>query len=246
MRKSAYFVLTIIAALTTLFMWRQRNLNALRASNDSLRRTCDQEELRRSDEVSEPSTNSLARLSEPDEKELLQLRSRIVSLREQARDESNRLAVIQEVKRSGVSRQTATRTALAAGLKLQNYQDARRLGQAVGVYLFGHGTWRNEERVSLPGDIASMLKQLDGATGYFTPDSTAQFELMGTNVIPADLKDFSLVAREKEAEQLMDGRWLRIYILANGAVRVAGPFQTPDWTGFESHFTESEKSGRTN
>jgi hypothetical protein len=96
MRKiSAYFVLTVIVALTALFVARQWTLNALRAGNHSLRRQAELEQSVRGAAVREFPANSAAGLSEADERELLQLRSMIVPLREQLRDASNRVVLLQ-------------------------------------------------------------------------------------------------------------------------------------------------------
>ncbi len=94
-KKSAYFVLTVIVALAALFVARQRTLNTLRADNDSLRKQVDLEKSARLSALPEPPANSAPGLSGADEKELLQLRSKILPLREQLRDASNRLAILQ-------------------------------------------------------------------------------------------------------------------------------------------------------
>jgi hypothetical protein len=94
-KKSAYFVLTVIVALTALFVSRQRTLHALRAGNDSLRTQVAMQNSARGATVRESAADSAAGLCEADEKELLQLRSRIVPLREQLREASNRVVLLQ-------------------------------------------------------------------------------------------------------------------------------------------------------
>ena len=94
--KSTYFVLTVIVALAALFVTRQRTLNALRADNDSLRKQVDSEKTARAAAVPEPPAAPAPRLNDADEKELLQLRSKIAPLREQLRDTSNRVVVLQQ------------------------------------------------------------------------------------------------------------------------------------------------------
>ena len=95
-KKSAYFLLTVIAALAVLFGMRQRTLNALRADNDSLRKQVDSEKTARAVVVLQPPAAPVPKLNDADEKELLQLRSKIVPLREQLRDTSNRVVVLQK------------------------------------------------------------------------------------------------------------------------------------------------------
>lgn len=82
-------------ALAALFVARQRTLNALRAGNDSLRRQAELEQSAFVAAVRESPANSVAGLSKADEKELLRLRSKIVPLREQLRDASNRVVLLQ-------------------------------------------------------------------------------------------------------------------------------------------------------
>jgi hypothetical protein len=94
-RNYTYFVFIVIVALTTLFVARQRTLNDLRASNDSLRKQIDLEKSVSVVLVGESPANSAAKLSEADERELLRLRSKIVPLREQLRNTSNRVVLLQ-------------------------------------------------------------------------------------------------------------------------------------------------------
>jgi hypothetical protein len=94
-KKFAYFVLIVIVALAALLAARQRTLNDLRADNDSLRKQIDWEKPARPPTAGESPSNSVGRLSDVDERELLQLRSKIVPLREQLRDLSNRVVFLQ-------------------------------------------------------------------------------------------------------------------------------------------------------
>ena len=100
-KKSTYFILTVIVALAALFVTRQRTLNAVRADSDSLRKQVALEESARGAAVPEPPSNSTPRLNDADEKELLQLRSKIAPLREQLRDASNRVVVLQRPRAGG-------------------------------------------------------------------------------------------------------------------------------------------------
>jgi len=95
-KKSAYFLLTVIVALAALFVTRQQTLKARRADNDSLRKQVALEESAREAAVSEPPADPSPRLNDADEKELLQLRSKIAPLREQLRDTSNRVVILQQ------------------------------------------------------------------------------------------------------------------------------------------------------
>ena len=99
-RNYAYLVFIAIIALAALFSTRQRTLNDLRESNTTLQKQIDLEKSARAVKVVELPTNSVARLSIADERELLQLRSKIVSLREQLRDTSNRVVLLQNGQQS--------------------------------------------------------------------------------------------------------------------------------------------------
>ena len=102
-RKPLYLFLTALVALAALFVSRQRALNALGAGNSLLRREVDLEQAARSAAVRETSANTTAELSKADEKELLQLRSKIQPLREQLRDTSNLVVILQKLGTGGVS-----------------------------------------------------------------------------------------------------------------------------------------------
>jgi hypothetical protein len=99
--KSTYFLLTVIVALAALFVTRQQTLNALRADNDSLRKQVDSEESARAAAVPEPPAEPTPRLNDADEKELLQLRSKIAPMRAQLRDMSNRVVILQQSRLQG-------------------------------------------------------------------------------------------------------------------------------------------------
>jgi hypothetical protein len=100
-KKSAYFILTVFVALAALFVARQRTLNALCADNDSLRKQVELEKSAREAAVREPSAEPAAKLNDADEKELLQLRAKIVPLRQQLRDTSSRVVILQRPRRAG-------------------------------------------------------------------------------------------------------------------------------------------------
>jgi hypothetical protein len=94
--KAGYFVLTVIIALTAWFAARQQTLNELRAGNDSLRRQiADIESVSSAGKPGGPPANPATDLTEADERELLQLRSKMVPLWKQLRDTSNRVVLLQ-------------------------------------------------------------------------------------------------------------------------------------------------------
>jgi hypothetical protein len=99
-RPYAFFGFIVIVALAALILTRQQTLKDLREGNDSLRKQIDLEKSARAAMVVEPPANSVARLSGAEERELLQLRSKIVPLREQLRDTSNRVVLLQKGQQS--------------------------------------------------------------------------------------------------------------------------------------------------
>ena len=80
-----------------LLIARQRTIHTLRVDNRSLRNQVDARRSACQAPVSESQGLPAARLSEADERELLQLRSRIGFLREQLRDISNRVTILQRL-----------------------------------------------------------------------------------------------------------------------------------------------------
>ena len=98
----AYFVLTVIVALIVLFAARQRTLLALRSENDALREQAEQKTPPPAQRERADSTEGAARLTDAEEKELLQLRSRIGPLRDQLREMSNRVGLLQRSRSKAV------------------------------------------------------------------------------------------------------------------------------------------------
>ena len=230
-KKSAYFVLTVIVALAALFVTRQRALNTLRADNDSLRKQVDLENSTRAAAVPDPPTNSVARLNDADEKELLQLRSKILPLREQLRDASNRVAVLQRPRKdAGSSGQRAISEAMKDFMKSETYLNATKLAKALSQYLRDSGG-----KLPDPGHLAAAVQLYADVPAAFSQ----RFELMRTETAPDKPPDESLIAREKQSEPWPDGGWIRIYLTANGNADIIGPFQKEDWANWESEYTEA-------
>ena len=230
-KKSTYFVLTVIAALAVLFATRQQALNTLRADNDSLRKQLDLEKSAREAAVPDPPTNSVARLSADDEKELLQLRSKVLPLREQLRDASNRVAMLQGPRKDAASsgRRDVSET-MKDFMKSETYLNATKLAKALSQYLRDSGG-----KLPNPGNLAATVQLYADVPAAFSQ----RFELMSTDTAPDKPPDESLIAREKQSEPWPDGGWIRIYLTANGNADIIGPFQKEDWANWESEYTEA-------
>jgi hypothetical protein len=230
-KKSAYFVLTVIVALTALFLARQRTLNILRADNGSLRKQVGLPTSARMSAVPEPPANPAPGLSGADEKELLQLRSKILPLREQLRDASNRVVVLtRSPKDAGSSSQPAFSETMTSFLNSETYLNAKRLAKALSRYSREHGS-----KLPDPDNFAAAMQE-------FYPDLpaafTQRFELMREDTAPEKTRDESLIARERSSEPWPDGGWIRIYLTANGNADVIGPYQEEDWANWESEYAK--------
>jgi hypothetical protein len=230
-KKSAYFVLTVIVALAVLFVARQRTLHTLRADNDSLRNQVDLETSAREAAVPKPPANSSPRLSEADEKELLQLRSKILPLREQLRDTSNRVVILQHPRKdAGSSGQPSVSEAMKDFMKSETYLNATKLAKALSQYLREH-----DNKLPDPDNLAPAAQLYADVPAAFSQ----RFELMRTDTAPEKTRDESLIAREKRSEPWPEGGWIRIYLTANGNADIIGPFQEEDWANWESEYTKS-------
>jgi len=230
-KKAAFFVLTAIVALAALFVTRQRTLNALRADNASLRKQIDLGKSARAAAVPDPPTNSVARLNDADEKELLQLRSKILPLREQLRDTSNRLAILQRPRKdAGSSSQATVSGVMRDFMKSETYIKATRLAKALSQYMRDF-----DGQLPDPENLAVVVQGYADVPVAFSQ----RFELMRTDTAPDKRRAESLIARETESEPWPEGGWIRIYLTANGNADIIGPFQEEDWANWESEYTKS-------
>lgn len=183
--KAVYFVLTVIVALAALFAARQRTLHALRAGNDSLRSQFDLAKPARGAAVPDPPTNSVARLSDADEKELLQLRSKILPLREQLRDASNRVAVLQRPRNdAGSSSQRAVSETMTDFMKSETYLNATKLAKALSHYLRDSGG-----QLPDPGNLAAAVQLYADVPAAFSQ----RFELIRNDTAQGKPPDESLI-----------------------------------------------------
>jgi hypothetical protein len=223
--RSAYFALTVIIALAALFVARQRTLHALRADNDTLRKQVELEKSSRGAVAPEPPAEAATELNDRDERELLQLRSKILPLKEQLRDVSNRVVILENPRTGGAPPgPLSPQEAMEAYRQSEATVNACWLGMAVGKYV-------QDNDGKLPDDLATMEgRELPVPAGV-----SQRFELMGTNKVSPEKRAFSLIAREKQAQQLPDGEWIRTYLVPGGVV-ILGPLQKDDWADEESHY----------
>jgi hypothetical protein len=230
--------LTVIVALAALFVTRQRALNTLRADNDSLRKQVDLENSARAAAVPDPPTNSVARLNDADEKELLQLRSKILPLREQLRDASNRVAVLQRPRKdAGSSGQRAVSETMKDFMKSETYLNATKLAKALSQYLRDSGG-----KLPDPGNLAATVQLYADVPAAFSQ----RFELMRTETAPDKPPDESLIAREKQSEPWPDGGWIRIYLTANGKANMQNPSKRCQKTEQENVAQQSRNRRKLN
>jgi C4-dicarboxylate-specific signal transduction histidine kinase len=96
-KKAAYFYLTMLIACAVFFLARQRTLNNLRAESARLQHQVEARNDARLADIPQSQATPVAQLSEAEERELLQLRAKIGPLRENLREASNRLALLQRL-----------------------------------------------------------------------------------------------------------------------------------------------------
>lgn len=222
---------------TLVFCLCQRTLNELRAGNDSLRHQLQVPEPAAETNVVQLPGDSLDALSPDERLELLRLRGQVAPLRRELQGLSNRVATLAE---SSSRRETTPSARLLSSdpavrraeierrnayFRSEPYRNVRNLSIALGRYIKSHSG-------ELPDDLASLEASANHA---FAPDTSERFELMRRGKIPEEARAYTLVAREKQPEQLADGSWRRHYVKADGGTWTAGlgPASKPDWKARE-------------
>jgi hypothetical protein len=153
-------------------------------------------------------------LSKADEKELRQLRSQIVPLRQQLRDTSNSVAILDR------SQKDAASNATLAGARSEIDTNVARLGTAMSQYLREH-----DSKLPFPDDLAATVQELEPSL----PAAFLQrFELLRTNT-------YNCIAWEKQPEPWPGGGWIRVFVLPNGEAFRYGPFPEDWWADWESN-----------
>lgn len=236
--KRAYFLLAAAITVAVSFGVRQRALNKLRGATESLR----QEGGVASAFATPPevqSTNSVVGLTPDERSELIKLRGQILPLRGELADMSNRVAALTRPKprrATGQIRETsleqqAQMQATHAFMQSEAFTSAIRLGDALRKYLEEHG-----------GELPDDLRQMEQMARFPLPAGVLQrFERMRTNTVPKEARSYTFIAREREARQLENGKWGRIYLRADGVVSLAGPVDKPDWPEWERFHEAMDK-----
>jgi hypothetical protein len=231
-KQIGYLLLATTTAVIILFAARHRALSRLRAGNASLQQQLDSQAVATVPEpaTAGPSTNSIAQLNPDELSELLRLRGQISPLRRELQDMSNRVVMLSQPKRVAPvqarqmtpERQAEMQTTHAF-MQSEPFTSAMSLAGALKEYLKTHAG-------ELPDDLAHVAAL---ARPPLSEDVSRRFELMQAGIVPEEARSYTFVAREKEARQLPDGKWVRIYIQADGGTSIAGPAETPDWPGWE-------------
>jgi hypothetical protein len=225
MKNGVYSLTTlVVVAAAACFVLRQRALSEIRSANESLREQVKTQGGGARPEVAAEvySTNSALPLSAEERNERLRLRGQISSLHSEATAASNRVAVlIQSRPAPGPGQKTSTaaeknREAFREFTASPYFQSAHQLAQAVRAYRAQHGgkTPENLSAVTVPD------------TDAFSENIVGRFELIrnsGPISEDPEIASFVLIAHEKDAVQLPDGNWVRLYILANGGLSIVGP-----------------------
>ena len=211
-------------ASMAFFVVRQRSLSELRSDNEALQRQIEAPGGGGGSEaVTETlSTNSAVALSVEEKAELLRLRAQVQSLRSDVAEASNRVAALNRppartAARSGnpSAELEQNRNAFVEFTRTAAYRNADQLAKALQQYLLQHA-----------GQVPLDLAVLESPGNAALAEGTIQrFELVRTGAIVEnpDLAPYVLIAHEKEPLQLPDGKWVRLYIQANGGLTIAGP-----------------------
>lgn len=231
--KIGYFLLTSAIAVIVILVARQRSLNELRADIELLRHQAGAQaampESALATEVQ--STNSVAELNPGERRELLRLRGQIQPLRDELQDMSKRVALLNQPRpQSGTTQFGDMPPEPKAEMQAENdFRGSEPFTSAIGL-AFAMRKYLQEHAGELPGDLTKVEALADPPL----PEGVGQrFELMRSDAVPAEGESFALIAREKDARQLTDGKWVRIYLHANGGTALAGPVDQPDWPAWE-------------
>ena len=240
MKARIWSCLLICAVLTGAVLWvRQPILNQLRASNRSLHQQLKAQAPVPVAERTPPtrSTNPAIALSPVERTELLQLRGQILPLRSELQEMSNRVAALAQPALQHAPKQTkplplpeqidrkGETEVMNTYMRSEPYRNARSFNKALGDYLKAHAG-------ELPDNLAIVETS---ARSPLPPGVSEQFELIRTGRISEEALSYTLVAREKEPQRLVDGRWARSYLRADGGTCTA-TFESaskPDWKGWE-------------
>jgi hypothetical protein len=227
------------------FIVRQRALSELRSDNESLRQQMETQSngVRSGAVIEVPSTNSAAALSVEEKTELLRLRGQVPSLRSDAAEASNRVAGLAPTRtptaasaRNVSPEEQKNRNVIGEFVRGEPYRSANKLARSVQVYLLQHAG-------KIPEDLATVPAAEDNS---FTDETVKRFELVRTGSVAGnpDMAPYLLIAHEKEPIQLPDGKWVRLYIQANGGLTIAGPLPNKpplDDSDFIRHMEEFGK-----
>jgi hypothetical protein len=209
----------LIVVAVALILWQQQQIKSLSAQNAALHEEAREGAiLREKDEQSLAGLKSEAERWENERRELLRLRAQESKLR-QTEQENTRL----KAERDRLAREPVPGTA-GEGKEPEKTPEQKLLaaksifGRNLGL-AFLLAAEENDGRLptQLPNSLAQMLEIL-------SPDSdgvhmnSKQFELVYQGSL-RDLKNplGTILAREREPLQLSDGRWMRIYVLADGS-----------------------------
>ena len=239
-KRIRYFLFATIMAVMIFLAVRHRTLSNLRTSNASLQHQLDSQATAKmnASATTGHATNSVVQLNPEERTELLRLRGQMLPLHRELQDLSNRIAMLSQPKRvaSVQASQTtperqAEMQAMQTFMQSEPFSSAMSLAAAMKEYLKIHDG-------ELPDDLAHVAAL---ARPPLSEDVSQRFELMRAGIVPEEARSYTFVAREKEARQLPDGKWVRVYVQANAAVSVAGPVAQPDWLGWERFHEAMDK-----
>lgn len=237
-----YGLLTATGLVAMVLCVRQRTLNELRAGNEALRQQFNAQtpETAAGATLVVTSTNPVVALSPDERMELLRLRGQFLPLRRELQEMSNRLTSLAQPAPRRVSTKTkqfhapeeidriAETERFNAYMRTEPYMNARSLNTALGDYLKAHS-----------GEIPDDLAKVEASARSPLPhDVSERFELIRSGKVSEEALTYTFVAREKEPQQLKDGKWQRLYLGADGGTHspTIGSAKKSDWENWERYW----------
>lgn len=236
------WLLALVASAGWL-LWRHGELREVRQENRRLR-----EQLAGEEPAAVPPRQPAPATTQPGtppltpegRAELLTLRGEVARLLRDLPAASNRLAqTTQPAPASPGSTAEAARQQASGSIgnrpeETEKIHRFGRTGDQIGRLLLAHLEVHD-------GHLPESLIGWEAASGLDAEaaELLGHLELIPNDPIPPEARAYTFVAREREARQTPDGRWIRGYILADANVLMmsVSPPEEPDWPRFERRQT---------
>jgi RNA polymerase sigma factor (sigma-70 family) len=202
----------VLAGVTTSVVFQQQARARLRAQDESLRQQADQLDRLAADNERLASLLGRTNGAKDQLAELSKLRAETESLRQQ----TNALASLQEENRRSQPSSAKRKTPLQI--------DEERIAKARSTrdWLLAFRTYADAHQDQYPATFeqaASLLRHDSNEQANLTPN---QFEIVYQGSVNLTNPSEVILLKEKEPWQRSDGKWVKIYGLADGSVQTVG------------------------